>query len=416
MRSRFFLVAVAVALPGLSGVVRAAPDPALASVGLGRPAFWAGTARPGDANGVHTYPIRVAGGGRQLRIGFDHPDFRVFFNLQVLDPDGKQVASGGGWNSAEVRIDKPRAGTWVVKAQVPADYEEFRLRAILDGALKAASSRAVALLPNLQLVPPYELTFNSTLGSLGGFVSVGSGSPSSCTPDDTLEQQSTSCLRFSLGPSNVGAGPMELVFPGEGAGFVTPGQAKQVVHWSDGRTTERAAGEFLYHKTHMHYHHTGFGTLELLRVSDAKHGTFTAVSNGPKQGFCTGDVMIADWFSGRNEPQNSANSGCVAQAAGSGHNDPTGTSMGLSAGWVDLYSWEQDGNYVNWPGGDGHYVIRSTADALGVIQESNENDNTAYTYFRVAGTDITVLERGRGQGPWDRRKVIVRDGLHPLAG
>lgn len=32
-----------------------------------------------------------------------------------------------------------------------------------------------------------------------------------------------------------------------------------------------------------------------------------------------------------------------------------------------------------------------------------------YTYIKVKGDDITVLERGRGKDPWDPNKVIVRD-------
>jgi hypothetical protein len=271
----------------------------------------------------------------------------------------------------------------------------------------------VLRLPNLQLVPPYELTFS---GALNVARSPIASSPDSCTPDDTAEHLAVRCLRFSIGPANVGAGPLELLFPGNGQGVVTQGRAYQRVYYSDGRSITRPAGTFLYHKTHMHYHHTGFGRLDLYRVLDARHGRVSLAGTGPKQGFCTGDVMIADWSSFANLDQNSAHSDCLSQLGPTGTVQPTGTSMGLSAGWADLYSWEQDGNYVNFgTNGDGDYLVRSTADAAGVVLESNEHDNTSYAYIRVRGNAITVLERGRGSGPWDPHKVLATDGLHPTA-
>jgi hypothetical protein len=66
--------------------------------------------------------------------------------------------------------------------------------------------------------------------------------------------------------------------------------------------------------------------------------------------------------------------------------------------------------------GDGRYLVRSTADALHHILESDETDNTSYAYLEIKGSAIRVLERGRGQSPWDRHKVVVHDGLHALAG
>ena len=262
-------------------------------------------------------------------------------------------------------------------------------------------------------MPPYEFTFSAPLSGGRGIYG-GPDGPGSCTADDTAEQSGVRCLRFSLGPANVGVGPLQLVFPGN-EGLVTPGAASQVVLWSDGHTTTRAAGEFVYHKTHAHYHHSGFGKLELLKVLDASKGTTEHAGDGPKQGFCTGDVMVADWRAFGGE-QNSADSTCL-DSAGFVYDPTRGTKMGLSPGWADLYSWEQDGNYVEFGlNGDGRYLVRSTADVLNNILESTEKDNTSYAYIQVTGSTIKVLERGRGLGPWDKHKVLARDGLHVLAG
>lgn len=392
---------------------RLAASTALLAGALVAPALAAGpaplTLRPGQAAfwGYHEaseYRFAVRPGGWRLRVAFDHPDFRHPVSATLKDPAGKQAATLDGWDSGEAYVLSPQPGTWTLV--MSAQYPEVRFRAKLEPTPPPAPRKAVPLLPNLRLVPPHEFT----LGGVGG---TGQGT---CNADDTAEQHGIRCLRFSIGPANVGAGPLQLDFPGN-QGLVTPGQATQLITWSDGHVTRRSAGEFEYHKTHAHYHHSGFGKLELLRVDDPARGTMTHVGDGPKQGFCTADVKIADWsvFGGT---QNSAESTCLNRSVGGMFYDPTsGTRMGLSPGWADLYSWEQDGNYVELgTNGDGRYLVRSTADALGNVLESDETDNTAYAYITITGTTITVLERGRGQSPWDPKRVVVHDGLHPTAG
>ncbi len=365
------------------------------------------TLRPGQAafwghHASNEYRIVVRPGGWRLRVAYDHPDFRQAAYGTLKDPAGKDVAQLGGWDSGEAYVLRPQPGTWTLAMN--AQYPEVRFRAKLETPPPPAPRKAVALLPNLRLVPPHEFT-------MGGVAGSGQGS---CNTDDTAEQRGIRCLRFSIGPANVGVGPLQLDFPGN-QGLVTPGQATQLIAWSDGRVTRRAAGEFEYHKTHGHYHHSGFGKLELLRVDDAARGTMTHVGDGPKQGFCTADVKISEWsvFGGR---QNSAESTCISSAGGLFYDPTSGTKMGLSPGWADLYSWEQDGNYVEFgTNGNGRYLVRSTADALNKVLESDEADNTSYAYIVITGTTITVLERGRGQSPWDPKRVVVRDGLHPTA-
>lgn len=406
MRGARWLVAAALVAP----VVVLAPSggaaaPVVARLRPGQAAFW-------KVNASNEYRIDVRPGGWRLRVSYDHPDFRQGAYGVLYDPKGKEVAGLGGFDSGEAYVLHPMAGTWTLK--MPSSYAEVRMRAKLETQPPAPPRKPVALLPNLRLVPPHEFTFSGPLSG-GRYVFVGPTDPlTSCSADDTAEEKGIRCLRFSLGPANVGVGPLQLTFPGN-AGLVTPGIATQIITWSDGHTTTREAGEFVYHKTHAHYHHSGFGKLELLKVTDAAHGTMAHAGDGPKQGFCTGDVKIAEWnvWGGM---QNSADSTCM-ESAGLVYDPTKGTKMGLSPGWADLYSWEQDGNYVEFGllNGDGRYVVRSTADALNHILESNENDNTAYAYIEVTGTTIKVLERGRGESPWDRKKVVVHDGLHPNA-
>lgn len=400
MRAVRLAIAAAFVVPVLAFAPHATTAPAAATLGPGQSGFWKGS-------GERSFPIVVRPGGWRLRVAWDVGDFRQGAIGYLVDPAGQQVGMLSGFDSGEAYVLNPRAGTWTLKM---SSNQPYRLRAKLE-TKPATPRRPVPLLPNLRLVPPHEFTFTGPVG-VGAFT-FGISPATTCSGYEMAEERGIRCLRFSLGPSNVGAGPMLLEFPGN-EGLVTPGKATQHILWSDGRKTSRPAGEFLYHKTHAHYHHSGFGTLELLKVTDPKRGTMQLAGTGPKQGFCTGDIKIAEWetFGGM---QNSAGSECI-QNAGLVYDPTAGTRMGLSAGWADLYSWEQDGNYVEFglTNGDGLYVIRSTADALNNILESDETDNTGYAYVRITGQAIQVIERGRGQSPWDRRKVVVRDNLLPV--
>jgi hypothetical protein len=402
MRVLKLLVAAAAVAPVFAFAPGAtSAPPTAATLRPGQAGFWNGS-------GEREYGIVVQPGGWRLRVAWDVGDFRQSAVGNLYDPSGTFVASLVGYDSGEAYVMNPRPGRWTLRIQ---STQPYRVRAKLETAPKK-QGKAVPLLPNLRLIPPHEFTFTGPVGVSSFSLAI---SPvTTCSGYEMAEEHGVRCLRFSLGPSNVGVGPLQLVFPGN-QGLVTPGKATQLVTWSDGHVTQRPAGEFLYHKTHAHYHHSGFGSLELLKVVDPKKGTMEKVGTGPKQGFCTGDVKIAEWevFGG---VQDSADSECI-QNAGYVYDPTAGTKMGLSPGWTDLYSWEQDGNYVEMglSNGDGLYVVRSTADALNNVLESDETDNTGYSYIKITGREIQVLERGRGQSPWDRRKVVIHDNLLPIA-
>lgn len=88
--------------------------------------------------------------------------------------------------------------------------------------------------------------------------------------------------------------------------------------------------------------------------------------------------------------------------------------FGLLAGWSDIYEWDRPGNYVDFgTNDDGFYVIRMWADPGDGIREANERDNAGYTYLKVTGSDVELIEAGRGKHPWDPCKIVVGFGGHP---
>ncbi len=47
------------------------------------------------------------------------------------------------------------------------------------------------------------------------------------------------------------------------------------------------------------------------------------------------------------------------------------------------------------------------------VLESNKRDNVGYTYFKVTGDEVKLIESGRGTDPWDPCKIVVGFGGHP---
>ncbi|HEV3471825.1 MAG TPA: lysyl oxidase family protein, partial [Actinomycetota bacterium] len=226
--------------------------------------------------------------------------------------------------------------------------------------------------------------------------------------DEIAEHGARVCLRFSIGPENIGDGPFEVHYePLEDDPY--SGVIMQRIYRADRTYVEREAGTYEYHKTHAHYHHAAFGDLRLFRVTDRRTGAMRLAGEGPKQGFCMGPYKIAEWTRFAQDPVGNVERNCFL------FNDPNGVTMGLERGWADVYTWELPGNYVEFGDNhDGYYVIQVKTDAHRDIKEIREDDNVAYAYIEVEGASIRVLERGYGAHPWDpHKRAQTGDTLPP---
>ena len=380
---------------------------------LGESAFWDGPpiARSvGTSQGVGSayicgdniqcfdYEIEVEAIEGLLRIALDSIDLDDYYYLRLFDPSGTQVSALSPLYSGEL-YQGARPGTWRVRVEARSVVDgRFRMRAKVDRVIAYAQAPRRPLLPNLRLLPPFKFTFSSpSLTPLG--------STSGCTEDEIVEHLPQRCLRFSLGPANYGDGPLELFYQ-QLDGVGKKGKIFQTIHYTDGSTREREAGEFEYHTTHGHFHHAGFGSLVLYRVKDPRSGEMIRAGEGPKQGFCMAPYLILDWRGFSNDRAYSAEANCLETTPA------TGSHMGLDKGWADIYEWYLAGNYVDFGmNGDGLYVVRSMTDAGRDISETDESDNWSYAYLEISGDDIAVLERGYGKSPWDPNKVVEPDWL-----
>ena len=214
----------------------------------------------------------------------------------------------------------------------------------------------------------------------------------SCHPEEHAEDQAIRCLRFGFGIRNTGLGPLELY--SHGGSQVTDATLVQRIHRTDETWFEREIGQARYHKTHAHFHHHDAVALQLFSVTDPHKGTMEASGDRHFKGFAHRDELLRDWE----------------------HFYPTWnkSGFGLLAGWADIYEWDRPGNYIDFGlNGDGHYLIRMWADPRKGAFESNEKDNVGYTYFKVTGSEVELLEAGRGTDPWDRCKIEVGFGGYP---
>ena len=395
---------VAAALFGISTPAVPAGPVVVARLTPDSSAFWKGDSplRPAESplpkcTTCSDFAIELRGEGEHLRVALDTTGERRF-SLELFDAKGASVARASGPYSMEAYVVEPDPGVYFVRAK--GGPARFRMRAKLERRISTPAG-AGALLPNLQLIPPYQFTFDSSLDS-----PVEGRDATSCNAYEQAEYAAKRCLRFSLGPKNVGPGPLMLRFDADPVtGLVGRGDVTQLILHANGDESERPGGTSVYHKTHAHYHHNGFGTLELLRVLDPAAGTLVPAGSGPKQGFCMLDFMIADWASFANDPANSVRQDC-------GVADPTGVQLGLGTGWGDIYVYGLDGNYVEFgENTDGLYVVRSIADAFNDVLETDESDNQGYAYIKVSGNNIKVLERGHGSSPWDPAKRPTTDIL-----
>jgi hypothetical protein len=409
-------------------------EPSL-SLALGKAVFWTG-GHMESSDAARTWPLHLEAGGSRLRVAIDTPSREDTFAVELLDPTGAVAASTSNSNqfNAEAFADKPVPGEWAVRVTpAGASDADFRLRAKLEDSPPTKPAGHVALLPNLKAVPPYEFGFIAPANPFNAVyppdtvnppLDVAGVHPLSCALDEMAPVEiggggAHTCLRLTSGPINVGDGPFDMRFDLAGDLLADKahvetntvrGPMTQAVHYSDGKIEERPAGTYSFHLTHAHFHTDQILTYESFVVPTP--GTLVAAGNGTKSGFCPADQLFGEWRKFSQMVQGDFGEG--DSAAGGNCFSPSKGVIGLTAGWGDVYRWQRPGQYVEFDGGDGRYVVRSTVDKSNRVLEQNETDNTAYAYIEVKGENVTMLERGQGSDPWDPNKVVFK-GLGPAS-
>ncbi len=192
-------------------------------------------------------------------------------------------------------------------------------------------------------------------------------------------------VRFDNLVENWG-GPLEIT-----ANFATSRDLYQDVYddYSGGNRVihQRVSADLIFHPQHNHFHFTDFASYLLLK-KDSSGAYIATTRRGSKTTFCMIDVVRASPIG----PVNGTHTSCGNQR------------QGLSAGWGDVYTRDLYGQWIDFgtsPVPDGEYAIQSTADPLDKLMESNDENNTAVGFFKVAGGKIqgSVAEPVCGPSP-----------------
>lgn len=185
-------------------------------------------------------------------------------------------------------------------------------------------------------------------------------------------------LRLSNTIWNSGAGPLELEGRHDSVTLKTR-VFQHVLTDEPGVYEDRIVGEFVWHKTHDHWHYEQFSIYELwLLGPDGRPAVL--VSSSDKISYCVIDTDIVN-RSARGFPSYRQYRGCDQRL------------QGLSVGWGDTYKSFLDGQSIILSGvSDGFYAVRSIVNPNRSLMESNYNNNTGVTMIEIHGETVRRLE------------------------
>jgi hypothetical protein len=246
-------------------------------------------------------------------------------------------------------------------------------------------------------VPRFILLLSAVvLGALGTAAIVMAGKPTPSGPGllpdlrtvvpthlQLVNEHQLETLRFSNGIANTGAGPWALrpeppleqavdtttavqEIRDSGALYKCGTQPKQVTECYN-VVSEHAAGTFVYHPAHNHWH---IGDVALFEVRKGSPTGPIVGGNSIKTTFC-----LIDWYKLDDN----------APSAERVFFDCYTSFQGISSGWVDQYHQSTSGQQLDLtgvPNADDYYLV-STANYARRYTESDYTNNTAWVKFRL---------------------------------
>lgn len=206
------------------------------------------------------------------------------------------------------------------------------------------------ILPDLRMLPPSHLVIEIT------------------PADERL-------LRLTTLIINWGPGKLEVL--GKSDATTARTVVMQHVYRANGAYDERAAGIFLFHITHNHWHVEDFANYQVWSLTpEGKPAEIVARSD--KISFCLRDTGRSTLEVAPEEPQYTE---CEAEL------------QGMSAGWIDAYEWDTPGQTIDITAlSDGVYALVSVVDPSNRLLELDENNNDVTIYFLLREDSVEILE------------------------
>ena len=207
------------------------------------------------------------------------------------------------------------------------------------------------VLPDLQSLPPGDLVIETTADN-------------------------RKLLRLTNSILNAGPGTLELL------GVLNPATNKMAVtqHIATltGAIEEHAAGEFVFHADHEHWHLENFALYEVWSLT-LEGDLDAAVAFTDKVSYCIRDNS------------RSAVAGAAPRAIFTSCNQDL---QGITAGWIDTYAYDTAGQIVDITHVlDGVYALQSTVDPDDHLWEVDDMNNAVTVYFELEGSQVQILDR-----------------------
>ena len=207
-----------------------------------------------------------------------------------------------------------------------------------------------------------------------------------CFADERIRKGAERCLRFDGIVANVGEGAFEVAYRVDAS--QTLASAFQRIYNSAGGHDDRFSTRSEFHPTHGHFHIQDFYVARLWRATaSGKVRGRAPVSEGDKNGFCPEDSEPVDEESPAERPTRYA---CFGE---DDRFEPGGQVVGISAGWMDVYSANLPDQFVEISGvSDGYYVLEIEIDPNDVFEESNENNNVVCSLIRLSAPVAELVD------------------------
>lgn len=206
------------------------------------------------------------------------------------------------------------------------------------------------VLPDLRMLPPTQLVIEVT-------------------------PQNERLLRFTTLIFNWGPGKLQVLGKSDATSQRTV--VMQHLYRANGAYDEHAAGIFLFHITHNHWHVEDFARYEVWSLA-ANGEMKQVVALSDKISFCLRDTGRSTLEYAPAEPQYTE---CEAEL------------QGMSAGWIDAYEFDTPGQSVDVTAlADGVYALNSVVDPSNRFQEADDANNSVLIYFLLQEDTVQEIQ------------------------
>ncbi|MFE7630237.1 lysyl oxidase family protein [Kocuria sp. NPDC057446] len=266
--------------------------------------------------------------------------------------------------------------------------------ALRHGVLAATVALAISSCGPQEGSPPLAAGAAPAAGQSSGAATAAPAAPGDRLPDlvalplqsfHVAYEDGEKVLRFGTDVLNDGDGPLDVT--GVRPSVLEPDlKVSQNILRTDGtvRTVETAAVmRYATLDGHEHFHVQDFERYRL-RPEDG-----TEWRGSHKEGFCLRDDGNLGGKPSRYDDDD-------FYCGGEEQNELLELRQGLSEGWVDVYDWYLEGQYIELEGLElpGNFCVEVEADPDGLFTEKTRDNNTTSAMVRITETAVSLIRQG----------------------